>query len=62
MLGCGGGELGADLKQRNPQAQVTGITSSPVKAARARIRLDRVFERNLDENRLGDIGSFDCII
>ena len=62
-VGCGGGALGALLKQRDG-VEVWGIEAEPEAAERARTRLDHVITADLDaiEALPPDAGSFDCII
>ena len=62
-VGCGGGALGALLKQRDG-VEVWGIEADPEAAERARARLDRVIAADLDaiEALPPGTGSFDCII
>lgn len=47
-LGCGGGMLGAKLKERYPGASVTGIDANPAAARLAAGRLDRVIVSRLE--------------
>ena len=61
-IGCGAGALGADLKQKR-DVHVSGIELNPDAAARARQRLDAVFNlpiEQIDDDQLG--GPFDCIV
>lgn len=65
-LGCSSGSLGAALKARQ-DAEVVGVEREPVYADRARARLDRVLEADLetffDEGGASDsLGEFDCMI
>ncbi|MBC7788768.1 MAG: methyltransferase domain-containing protein, partial [Anaerolineae bacterium] len=61
-VGCGGGELGVALKERNPDVHVTGITWSAEEAKLAERRLDNVVVRNLDTDEIGPVGPVDCVI
>jgi GT2 family glycosyltransferase/2-polyprenyl-3-methyl-5-hydroxy-6-metoxy-1,4-benzoquinol methylase/tetratricopeptide (TPR) repeat protein len=62
-VGCGGGALGALLKQR-PGVEVTGLEGDERAAALARTRLDRVITVDLDAMNEPPLpkGYFDCII
>jgi 2-polyprenyl-3-methyl-5-hydroxy-6-metoxy-1,4-benzoquinol methylase len=60
-LGCGGGSLGAKLRDRFSCA-VTGVTFDPEEAAVARERLDNVILGDLNSMSLDSLGRFDCII
>ncbi len=62
-IGCGGGRLGASLKQRQ-HCVVIGIEKSPAAAQRARSRIDQVIEAAIHDvkpDRLA-VGSVDCIV
>ncbi len=61
-LGCGGGRLGASLKQRQP-CEVWGVERDPVAAARARGRLDHVISADLSQAGLPvPPGAFDAVV
>ena len=48
-LGCAAGAFGAAMKQRWPQARVTGVEAGKAAAAKAATRLDRVIHARLEE-------------
>jgi len=62
-LGCAAGELGEALKRREPHVEVTGVEMSPVLAASAATRLDRVITGTI-EDVMGELpdGYFDCVV
>lgn len=61
-LGCGGGRLGAALKQRQA-CEVWGIERDPTAAARAATRLDRVLCGDLEADDWSvPRGAFDAIV
>ena len=60
-IGCGGGGLGATLKQRQNCA-VTGVTYNAEEAAIARAVLDDVMVADLNDYTLDGMGPFDCVI
>ena len=66
-LGCASGALGEALKRRSPTLEVVGVEIDPLYAERARARLDRVIEADLeslvdDLERMASLGSFDCLV
>ncbi len=62
-LGCGAGVFGGVLKEHIPGALVTGIELHPEAATAARLRLDVVINKPV-EQALDDVadGSIDCVI
>jgi SAM-dependent methyltransferase len=58
-VGCGTGELGRAVKERQP-AEVVGVTYS--EAGRAAESLDDVLEMDLNQFNGNNLGEFDCII
>jgi SAM-dependent methyltransferase len=61
-VGCGAGRLGEALKDRQ-SVRVTGIEFVPEAAARARGRLDEVFEGDVERLELPfEDAAFDCVI
>ncbi|MDB5388449.1 MAG: wbbL 5 [Planctomycetaceae bacterium] len=61
-IGCGGGRLGAQIRERQ-DAAVIGIELNPKAAALARGRLNQVFEADVEQPLFEfPPGSFDCII
>jgi SAM-dependent methyltransferase len=65
-LGCAGGLFGAKLKERWPQAHVTGVEAGKAAAAKAATRLDRVIQARLELLDLAAEGyhdaAFDLVI
>ncbi len=61
-IGCGGGRLGASIKQRQ-NATVWGVESDSTAAERARNHLDQVFAGNITADEISFVeNQFDCII
>lgn len=64
-LGCAAGAFGARLKERWPQARVTGIEAGKAAAAKAATRLDRVIAARLEDIDLAahgiEKGSLDTV-
>lgn len=61
-IGCGGGKLGASIKERQG-AHVTGIERNELAVQLARQRLDEVCSTDLTDPELSfPAGSFDCVI
>ncbi|QDT76779.1 SPBc2 prophage-derived glycosyltransferase SunS [Gimesia maris] len=61
-IGCGGGRLGAALKQRQ-NATVWGVEFDPTVADRARNHLDQVFAGDITADEISFVeNQFDCII
>lgn len=61
-IGCGSGRLGELLKQRQV-VEVTGLELNPGAAIRARKRLDRVLELDVEHaNTEFSVGAFDCVV
>ena len=60
-IGCGGGMMGAWLKEHRG-CEVTGITNSDAEAEAARRCLDRVIVADLNHLELDDRDRFDCVI
>jgi len=60
-IGCGTGELGRAVKERQ-SAEVVGVTYSSVEAARAVEVLDHVVEADLNDFEPSDLEPFDCIV
>jgi methionine biosynthesis protein MetW len=60
-LGCASGALGEALKARQA-CEVVGVERDPAYAERARARLDRVVEADLESVALAELGRFDCVI
>ena len=65
-LGCSGGMLGAELKQRHPGAHVVGIEPGRAAAAVAAGRIDRVIAKRLEDVDFAaeglQPGAFDTVI
>jgi 2-polyprenyl-3-methyl-5-hydroxy-6-metoxy-1,4-benzoquinol methylase len=63
-VGCGGGALGAALKEERPGCEVVGLEGFPEAAARARARLDDVLCLDLDslDALPADAGKFDAMV
>ena len=60
-VGCGTGELGRVIKERQ-EAEVVGLTFSAAEAGRAKTVLDSVVEMDLNCFNADGLGSFDCIV
>lgn len=60
-VGCAAGNLGAAIKQTRPGAVVHGVETEESAAKRARERLDRVFQADLNEAVPELDGPYDCI-
>lgn len=62
-VGCAGGRLAHELKQQDPDRHVIGVEIDAAAATQARIRLDQVFEVDIEEvDPPVPAGSLDCII
>lgn len=61
-VGCGTGDLGAELKRQSKGLEVIGITRSREKMLRAQQVLDEVFLMDLETDSLDGLGQFDCIV
>ncbi len=62
-VGCAAGEVGARLKEMNPEREVVGVEFNPKAAENAAKLLDRVFVGDIERLDLPyDDGYFDCII
>lgn len=62
-VGCGEGLVGAMLKAQAGERYVVGIELDPEAARRARSRLDKVYQGNVQEAQLDEPpASFDCLI
>jgi len=60
-VGCAAGVLGEELKRRQG-CEVVGIELDPVAAEEAKGRLDEVFQGDVEELELGELGNFDAIV
>jgi O-antigen biosynthesis protein len=62
-VGCGEGKVGALLKAGKPDRYVVGIELDEEAARLARLRLDKVYEVDVQTAKLDELpGSFDCLI
>ncbi|MEE8483103.1 MAG: glycosyltransferase, partial [Nitrospinota bacterium] len=62
-VGCAAGEVGARLKEMNPEREVVGVEFNPKAAENAAKLLDKVFVGNVERLNLPyEDGYFDCII
>ena len=60
-VGCGTGELGRAIKDRQP-AEVVGVTYSAAEATHAADVLDHVIEADLNRFETPELDPFDCIV
>lgn len=60
-IGCGAGRLGEVLKVRQ-RAHVTGVEAIPAAAAQAKMRLDVLYEGDIESLSLTEVEPFDAIV